>query len=224
MKGRSLTGTAVAIGLPRDAIRSVLTGHDPRLSRVIKLCEALGLKIYIDQGLGELEQDENTEQILKEILSRLPPKKKVMEAMVPYHAPSRSAAHHIPVYEAQALARGALREDRSDALSYFAFRHDWLAKRKIDPKKCLVMHVSDQSMEPTLAKHSAVLVDRTQRRRQVGRIYVIRTDKEVTIRRLGKVNNQWQLISDHPKLKPTPFPAKASVIGVLRWVAKTLDL
>ena len=86
------------------------------------------------------------------------------------------------------------------------------------------MHVSDQSMEPTLAKHSAVLVDRTQRRRQVGRIYVIRTDKEVTIRRLGKVNNQWQLISDHPKLKPTPFPAKASVIGVLRWVAKTLDL
>ncbi len=46
-KGRSLAGAATAAGLPRDAIRSVLTGHDPRLSRTVDICRALGLEFYI---------------------------------------------------------------------------------------------------------------------------------------------------------------------------------
>ena len=50
--GRPLAGTATAAGLPRDAIRSVLAGHDPRLSRAIELAEALDLDFYIGPPLS----------------------------------------------------------------------------------------------------------------------------------------------------------------------------
>ena len=45
--GRSKAGTATAFGLPRDAISSVLSGHEPRLSRVAEVCAALGLEFYV---------------------------------------------------------------------------------------------------------------------------------------------------------------------------------
>ena len=38
-----MAGSAIAHGLPRDAIRRVLRGHDPRLSRADDICRALGI-------------------------------------------------------------------------------------------------------------------------------------------------------------------------------------
>ena len=45
--GRSVAGSATAYGLPRDAIRRVLRGHDPRLSRADAICRALGISFTI---------------------------------------------------------------------------------------------------------------------------------------------------------------------------------
>ena len=45
--GRSVAGTATAHGLPRDAIRRVLGGHDPRLSRAEEICRVLGITFTI---------------------------------------------------------------------------------------------------------------------------------------------------------------------------------
>lgn len=45
--GRSVAGSATAFGLPRDAIRRVLRGHDPRLSRADAICRALGISFTI---------------------------------------------------------------------------------------------------------------------------------------------------------------------------------
>ena len=46
-KGQSKYRAALNSGLPQDAIRSVLSGHDPRLNRVEQICRALGLELYI---------------------------------------------------------------------------------------------------------------------------------------------------------------------------------
>ena len=51
LTGRSVTGTATEFGLPKDAIRYVLQGHDPRLSRAHEICRALGVTFTI--GLPE---------------------------------------------------------------------------------------------------------------------------------------------------------------------------
>ena len=45
--GASLHGLAVANGLPKDAMRSVLAGHTPKLDRAAEICRALGLEFYI---------------------------------------------------------------------------------------------------------------------------------------------------------------------------------
>ena len=47
LDGRSVAGAATRAGLPRSAIASVLKGHDPKLSRVAEICEALDLELYI---------------------------------------------------------------------------------------------------------------------------------------------------------------------------------
>ena len=47
LAGRSVAGSATAHGLPRDAIRRVLQGHDPRLSRAEDICRALGIAFTI---------------------------------------------------------------------------------------------------------------------------------------------------------------------------------
>ena len=54
--GRSLAGLATSAGLPRDAIRSILVGHDPRLSRSIEVARALCLEFYVGppRGIAEL--------------------------------------------------------------------------------------------------------------------------------------------------------------------------
>ena len=45
--GQSQYRAAVNSGLPQDAIRSVLSGHVPRLNRAEQICRALGLDLYI---------------------------------------------------------------------------------------------------------------------------------------------------------------------------------
>ena len=46
-RGQSQYRAAINSGLPQDAIRSVLNGHVPRLSRVEQICRALGLELYV---------------------------------------------------------------------------------------------------------------------------------------------------------------------------------
>ncbi|MDE0003182.1 MAG: hypothetical protein OXQ29_10850, partial [Rhodospirillaceae bacterium] len=46
-RGQSQYRAAINSGLPQDAIRSVLSGHVPRLNRVEQICRALGLELYI---------------------------------------------------------------------------------------------------------------------------------------------------------------------------------
>ena len=50
--GRSVAGSATAHGLPRDAIRRVLQGHDPRLSRADAICRALGITFTLGRRQG----------------------------------------------------------------------------------------------------------------------------------------------------------------------------
>ena len=47
LQGRPVATVALAAGLPKDAVRSVLLGHDPSLTRASKLAEALDLKFSI---------------------------------------------------------------------------------------------------------------------------------------------------------------------------------
>ncbi len=50
---------AVAAGLPADAVRHLLAGHDPKASRLSEICEALGLEFYVGPKRAAQAPDED---------------------------------------------------------------------------------------------------------------------------------------------------------------------
>ena len=55
--GRTAARAALAHGLPKEAIRSVLNGHDPKLSRADDVCRALGITFLLGGPLDDAGAD-----------------------------------------------------------------------------------------------------------------------------------------------------------------------
>lgn len=132
------------------------------------------------------------------------------------------ALRYIEIQELDVAAGGGAMVEEERVIGRLAFRRDWLDRHGLDPNQCSVMSVRGESMEPTLPAGCSILVNRNRRYRRVGRIFVIRTADGVVVKRLGKTPKGWQLLSDHPKWKPVPWPDDAEVIGEVKWMAQTL--
>ena len=94
-----------------------------------------------------------------------------------------------------------------------------LEKHGLDPTRCSVARVEDESMEPTLPNGCEILVDHTLTGWQPPRITVVRTEERVIVRRaaLGK-DGQRLMRSDDPAWPDTPLPDGAEIVGQVRWV------
>ncbi|MDE0388353.1 MAG: hypothetical protein OXI75_06625 [Rhodospirillales bacterium] len=83
--GLTTHGAAVSHDLPRGAIRSVLDGHTPKLDRAARICEALGLELYVGppreldlelaaQGISDARvrwREERAQDALRNLVARL---------------------------------------------------------------------------------------------------------------------------------------------------------
>ena len=134
------------------------------------------------------------------------------------------AVRPVEVVELAAAAGGGAEVYDETVVGRLWFRRDWLDRNAIDPKQCNVISVSGESMEPTLPDGCSILVDRSQsrRRRRNGRIFVMRTEDGLIVKRVGKdEEGDWQMVSDHPGWPPAPWPDETELIGEVRWVART---
>ncbi len=105
------------------------------------------------------------------------------------------------------------------------FRQDWLDSHGLDATRCAIIQVSGDSMAPTLSAGCSILVNRAETRRQAGRIYVLRMEEGLVVKRAGRSEDGgWLLTSDNesPDWPSVPWPREAEVIGEVRWMAKTL--
>ena len=125
---------------------------------------------------------------------------------------------------ASAAGSGAVVDDER-ITGGLKFRRDWLDRHGLDPRQCRVIQVMGESMEPTLIDGSSILVNLASRRRRSGRIYVVRTEDGLIVKRAGKDRTGgWQLVSDNPNKQtwPTrPWPPDAPMIGEVKWAART---
>ena len=105
------------------------------------------------------------------------------------------------------------------------FRGAWLARHGLVARHCRVIQVSGESMEPTLVDGCSILVNQASRRRRVGRLFVVRTDDGLIVKRAGKdAFDAWQLVSDNPNkhVWPNrPWPTDAVIVGEVKWAART---
>ena len=108
-------------------------------------------------------------------------------------------------------------------IGYLAFRTVWLKKHGINPDKASMIEVRGDSMQPTIRPGSMVLVDHKRTRRVKGRIFALRTEDGVLVKRVMKDGDGgWQLISDNPDYETVPFPKDGKVLGEVRWAGRTL--
>ena len=219
----------LATGGP-ELIRGIRRGSIPSVERIRALCEVLELEFYIGPARSESsdivdssEKSATIQSMFQEIISRLPSKssyRKTAEPNTSYVAES-NLIHYIPVLEMKATASKTTGSEDCQKLCYVAFDRDWFARHKLDFEHCFIMEVRNGSMEPTIAEHSIVLIDRSRCRRRIGNIYAIRINGDIVVKRLDKGKNGWQLVSDYPKLKSEPLPNSAKIIGEVKWTAKT---
>ena len=223
---RPLAGTAVEAGLPRDAIRSVLVGHDPRLSRAVELADALGLEFYVGPPRAGPDHGAISKQ-LREVadeLERLRARAAQAAGLAPANdADDVAGARPVDVVELAAAAGGGADAASEKVVGRLWFRRDWLDRRGLDPARCAVIGVTGESMEPTLPDGCSILVDRARTRRRRGRVYVLRTGDGLIAKRAGKDDDGgWLLESDHPAWEPLPWPDDAEVVGEVVWAARSL--
>ena len=102
------------------------------------------------------------------------------------------------------------------------FRNDWLDRHAIDPKQCNIISVQGASMDPALPDGCSILVDRKRREPHEGRIYVMRTEEGLVVKRLGKdEKGRWLVVSDNPDWPPAPLLYGTDIIGEVRWLGRT---
>lgn len=133
-------------------------------------------------------------------------------------------ARCVLVWDAEnAVGEGSL-FDREAAVGCLSFRRRWLERHGLDPARCAVISVRGESMEPTLPEGCSILIDRAQLRRRAGRIFAVRADSRLLVKRAGKDSEgRWRLVSDHPAWAPVPWPSDAQIVGEVRWAARMLS-
>ena len=100
----------------------------------------------------------------------------------------------------------------------------WLDRHRLDATQCAIVRVRGESMEPTLNDGSTILINCAQQRRRSERLFAVRTDDGLVVRRLRKdPGGGWLLVSDHPDWEPRPWPASAGIVGQVRWATRTFE-
>lgn len=132
----------------------------------------------------------------------------------------------VPMVEARASAGGGSLETGERILGYYAFRRDWLAG-KGTIRTMRLMRVTGESMRPTLQDEDVVLVDLSQRDILAGKIYAVRMDDEMVVKRLEKKPGKLVLLSDNRALyEPLEISlaeyANVEVLGRVIWMAREM--
>jgi hypothetical protein len=106
----------------------------------------------------------------------------------------------------------------------FAFARTWLEQRGA-PGQLKLLRVSGDSMRPALHDDDIVLIDESQKDIREGKIYAIRIDSDVVVKRVAKKPGALTLISDNRDLYDTldvdvDHSGNIEIIGRVVWMAR----
>ncbi|MDY7000750.1 MAG: S24 family peptidase [Thermodesulfobacteriota bacterium] len=150
----------------------------------------------------------------------------VREARDGYGAGSPEGYDFVPMAEAGFAAHGGGLETQPRVLASYAFRTEWLLRKgRIESMR--LVRVTGESMEPTLEDNDMVLVDLSRTDILVGRIYAVRMDNEIVVKRLEKKPGKLMLVSDNRALyEPLEIDlgkyVNVEVLGRVVWMSREM--
>ena len=103
----------------------------------------------------------------------------------------------------------------------------WLHREGLNPAECRMIRVAGEAMEPTLPDGCSILVNRKEKERGHGRVFVIRVNEDELIVRRALENPEagWLISCDNPDTSAWPtrkWPTEGEPIGEVRWVWHSL--
>ena len=135
----------------------------------------------------------------------------------------RSEYTEVPLREATASMGGGSTETGDRALTYLSFRTDWI-RAKGNPEYMTVIRAFGDSMEPTIADGSVVLVDEGRRQFVKNKIYYLRYNGQMYIKRLVEADGQLAIVSDGDRNMLLVSDADDfEIIGRCIWAARELE-
>ncbi|WP_421241717.1 S24 family peptidase [Aeromonas enteropelogenes] len=113
----------------------------------------------------------------------------------------------LPGYSVQVSAGyGAQAPGEEEPDRYLAFPRTWLKRRGFNEKELAVVWSKGDSMEPTISDNASLVVHLGRTRPIDGRIYVVRNDDQLWVKRLQVLPSAWLLLSDNKHYQPIEVP------------------
>ena len=203
----------------------------PKGVRALEAADAIRQRFYNEDLRREINAVRSeVAEALDEVISRLTRPAQGLDALA---EPESGKVVEFPDPDAEicglpyrvniggAAGPGAFVDDEN-VIKLIGFRRDWLRKHGINPDKCSLIDVLGNSMEPELRDKAIILIDHQRTRRLAGRIFAVRSDDGLQIKRLAHDNHDWLLASDNERYKPVRWPREAEVIGQVMWTGRTL--
>lgn len=133
---------------------------------------------------------------------------------------------YIPGYDIQVSAGNGSAIDNEQVTRRLAFRRKWLHFRGLHENHLVVVFAKGDSMEPTISDNNTIMVDTSDNTPQDGRMYVIRVDDHLLVKRTQIVPGQGvQLISDNKDYPPMLVKlsgenSSIKFVGRVVWIGK----
>ena len=206
-------------GVSQALITKLETGGAVSTGRLVQLAIALNVR---PEWLVSGEEPRRWGQPKLQSIDGTHPSKEA-----PYQdAPFSNQYTLVPRYAVHASAGVGNEIIQEDVLDRLAFKQDWLHKRGLSPESLGIIYAVGDSMQPTFSDGDVLLLDLNQKRAQDGKIFVLRSEEYLYVKRLQILPGRIQIVSDNPKYQPFEVTSDDadlwSIIGQVVWVGRDL--
>ena len=130
-------------------------------------------------------------------------------------APDPKEFDYIPMAKATLSAGGGAFVVSEEFEGYYAFRKSWINAITTSKNNLVLLRVDGDSMDPTIQDRDTVMIDMSRRQIIEGKIFALRADNTIMIKRLSfRLNEKIQIISDN-KRDFEPYEVNISDIHIL---------
>ena len=134
----------------------------------------------------------------------------------------------VPKVKARPMGGFGGLETDDEITGFYAFKLNWL-QVKCPPASCVLMESAGDSMSPTISERDIVLIDQSEQGKShiiPGKIYVLRVDDSIMVKRIDRMPGQLILRSDNSYYPPINIKLEDNnsleIIGRVVWVGKEL--
>lgn len=216
LRGMSQSELATRIGTSSNQICMIEGGQSGSSLRTM-VAAASTLNVSLDFLAGLVKVPDSARELLYKLQQK---DAQILDMRSTYReVEPRDDIAHIELMDVHTSA-GAV-EHGEGVKTMIEFSGRWLQDRGLEPNQCRVISVVGESMEPTLADGSQILVDLSRRARRHDRICVVEIDNELVVKRIVRTaEGGYLLVSDNPDktaFPTTPWPEGARLIGEVKW-------